>query len=231
MEEIFILLEDEKQVPLYRINRWGNVAKGALSKLIKFGWVKKISHHLETVYQITPKGEKEIDRTLSSLKEKDKWDGRWRLVIFDIPETQRDVRDRLRRALKRLGMGILQASVWITPNDIKNEVQEIETKLGLESKLKYFEISRNNNLDQKIITKSWDLNELTDQYRKFNFIAERILKTIAKDPNPRFTAKKLIFEYALILKKDPILVAEFRKQDELRHQAQILYQKLRVLAY
>lgn len=227
MEEIFILLEDEKQVPAYRINRWGKVASGALAKLKKLGWAQKNTKSSETVYQITPKGEKEIDRLLASLKTTGKWDGKWRLVLFDIPEVQRYVRDRLRRALKRLGLGILQASVWITPNNIKNEVAEIEKRMSLTSKIKYFEISRNTNLDQKIIEKAWNLGELSDQYRKFNFNAERLLKTLNRDPNPRFTAKKLIFEYALILKNDPILVWEFRQKDQLRKAANELYLKLR----
>lgn len=227
LQEVFILLEDEKKVPLYRINRWGKQARGVLSKLKSYGWAEKKEIGGEVHYVITPKGEKEFDRVLKNLRETGKWDGRWRLVIFNVPEKQRDLRDRIRRALNRLGLGILQPSVWISPKDIKNEVENIRQRLHLENSLKFFEVSRNNSLDKTIIDKSWKLADIEDDYQKFNFNAQRILKVIDKDPNPRFSAKKYIFQYALILQKDPILPWEFRTNDALRKKAHELYLELR----
>lgn len=231
LEEIFILLEDEKKVPLYRLNRWGRKTRGVLAKLKKYGWAERTTSDDEACYQITPKGEKAIDKILRPLKETGKWDGKWRLVIFDVPETKRDVRDRLRRALSKLGLGILQASVWISPNDIKDEIEEIEKRLNLSGGLKFFEVTRNVNLDRTIIEKSWNLPELEDLYRQFTLRTERILRLIDKDPNPRYSAKKLIFEYASILQKDPILPWEFRNKDELRKKAHELYLKLRTYVF
>lgn len=45
----------------------------------------------------------------------DRWGGKWRLIIFDIPKKKDAARDQLRRALKQLGMIQLQESVWVTP--------------------------------------------------------------------------------------------------------------------
>ncbi len=230
LQEIFVLLEDEKKVPLFRLNRWGKQARGVLAKLKKSDWIEKIINDGEVYYQITAKGEKAIDGYLKPLKQLGKWDGRWRLVMFDIPESERDVRDRLRRALTNLGLGILQASVWISPNDIKDEVKEIANKLNLGSKIKFFEVTRNKTLDKTIIEKSWNLPDLADNFRLFNLQAERVLKNIQKDPNARFSAKKYIFAYALLLQKDPKLPWEFRQKDELRKTAHELYLKLRDFA-
>ncbi len=47
-----------------------------------------------------------------------KWDGRWRGIVFDIPEKKRVVRDFLRRYLHELGCYQLQKSIWITPYNI-----------------------------------------------------------------------------------------------------------------
>jgi hypothetical protein len=44
------------------------------------------------------------------------WDGAWRMVVFDLPETQRKLRSRLRRELLAADFGCLQGSVWITPD-------------------------------------------------------------------------------------------------------------------
>jgi len=52
---------------------------------------------------------------------KRKWDGRWRLVLFDVPESRRAVRDKLRRYLHMRGFGYLQNSVWVTPDPVSEE--------------------------------------------------------------------------------------------------------------
>src|SRR3989344_6282938 len=43
------------------------------------------------------------------------WDGKWRVVIFDVREEKRSVRDKLRRGLRRFGFVRLQQSVWVLP--------------------------------------------------------------------------------------------------------------------
>jgi DNA-binding transcriptional regulator PaaX len=50
------------------------------------------------------------------------WDGKWRVVIFDIPEDERDARDSLREHLNRLGFYKLQQSVAIHPFDCRDEI-------------------------------------------------------------------------------------------------------------
>src|ERR1043166_266714 len=49
------------------------------------------------------------------------WDGRWRLVLFDVPTAQNTHRARLRRHLRDKGFGYLQNSVWITPDSLEAE--------------------------------------------------------------------------------------------------------------
>ena len=227
MQEIFVLLEDEKQVPLFRLNRWGRQARGVLARLKKTGWAKRINTAGEIYYEITGQGEKAIDEFLKPLKFSEKWDGRWRLVMFDVPEAKRGLRDNIRRELTKLGLGILQASVWISPNDIRDDIEKIIKKYNLKGEIKFFDVGRNPNLDKTIIEKSWNLEELYDDYKQYILRAARILNKINKDPNQVFTAKKLIFEYALILRKDPILPWEYREQDELRKKAHDIYLKLR----
>ena len=49
------------------------------------------------------------------------WDGKWRMVLFDIPEEKRKGRDAFRSWLKRLKFYQLQASVFVYPYDCKDE--------------------------------------------------------------------------------------------------------------
>ena len=230
MQEILILLEDEKKVPLFRLNRWGRPARGALAKMKNMGFIKKEVIREETYYCITDAGEKYFDNLLAVLSENKKWDSRWRLVMFDIPEKNRATRDKLRRALTALGLGILQGSVWISSYDIKSEIDKISEKLNIPNSIRYFEVTASPALNEQIIEKSWNLPELNYEYEVFIKEGNRALRTMGKGNGDRFKAKTLIFKYALILKKDPKLPEAFIEQNILRKEAHDLYTKLRVYA-
>lgn len=62
----------------------------------------------------------DIDRM--KIKTPTRWDGRWRIVIFDIPERLRAGRDALRQKLRELGFKKLQESVFIIPYLCTDEV-------------------------------------------------------------------------------------------------------------
>jgi DNA-binding transcriptional regulator PaaX len=73
--------------------------------------------------RLTPKGEQEL-RALS-LKEigqakPRRWDGKWRMLIFDIPERRKSLRDKVRRTLEAIGFIRLQDSVWLYPYDCED---------------------------------------------------------------------------------------------------------------
>ncbi|MBI5220608.1 MAG: CRISPR-associated endonuclease Cas2 [Candidatus Liptonbacteria bacterium] len=55
------------------------------------------------------------------------WDGKWRLVIFDIPHDQRRARDAFREKLTDLGFHQLQKSVFIIPFPCEKELDFIMT--------------------------------------------------------------------------------------------------------
>lgn len=50
------------------------------------------------------------------------WDGKWRIVVFDIPEKIRKGRDALREKLKDLGFYELQKSVFVFPYECRDEI-------------------------------------------------------------------------------------------------------------
>ncbi len=59
------------------------------------------------------------------IKSMNKWDGRWRIIIFDIPERYKKGRDALAATLKRIGFYRLQKSVFIHPFECKDEIDFI----------------------------------------------------------------------------------------------------------
>ena len=54
-----------------------------------------------------------------------KWDKKWRIVLFDIPEEQRMWRNILRAQLKRLQFRELQKSVFVHPFDCMKEIKQL----------------------------------------------------------------------------------------------------------
>ncbi len=53
-----------------------------------------------------------------------KRDGVWKIIIFDIPETKRSVRNVLRSKLTSLGFKKWQNSIWISPFTLAPEIEE-----------------------------------------------------------------------------------------------------------
>lgn len=60
------------------------------------------------------------------------WDGKWRLVMFDIPENKRLIRDLLRRRLRDWEFRLWQRSVWISKRDVALKLRKLISKLGIE---------------------------------------------------------------------------------------------------
>ena len=59
------------------------------------------------------------------IKKAQKWDKKWRIVLFDIPEKKKKVREALRHHLKNLDFFEYQKSVFVHPHDCKNEIEYI----------------------------------------------------------------------------------------------------------
>lgn len=61
-----------------------------------------------------------------------KWDGKWKLVLWDIPEKRRPARDLLRQKLKQLGFVRWQKSVWASKINCTDILRDFIKKMGIE---------------------------------------------------------------------------------------------------
>lgn len=68
---------------------------------------------------------------------KQPWDGKWRIVIFDIPEKVRRARDALRKKLRDFGFYELQKSAFILPYECKNEIGLLVEFWGIRKYVRY----------------------------------------------------------------------------------------------
>ncbi len=93
-------------------------------------YIKKSKN--KNAVMFTSKGAKkilEIKRKITGLIKRK--DGKWQMVIFDIPEDIRKRRDYFRSGLKRLKYQKLQQSIWICPYDVLKDTQELIKYLKL----------------------------------------------------------------------------------------------------
>ncbi len=83
----------------------------------------------------------------AKVKVLENWDGKWRVVTFDIPEEARGRRDVLRKMLKTSGFKKLQASVFINPYPFNREAISYLNESGL---IKYIRIMKVEEMDNDI---------------------------------------------------------------------------------
>ncbi len=91
---------------------------GILRRLQKKGYIDSVRENGKTFLRITSKGELELLKSKEREKPKQrKWDKKWRIVIFDIKESRRGIRNKIRQDITSFGFERLQDSVWVYPYD------------------------------------------------------------------------------------------------------------------
>src|SRR3989338_8403774 len=106
------------------------------SKLVKRGLLK----FQDGVYKLTKDGEKLLRRwelAEYKLRKPKKWDGRWRMVIFDIPEKKKGVRRQISSLFNQAGLYRLQDSVWVYPYDCEDIIGLLKTESGVGKEMLY----------------------------------------------------------------------------------------------
>ncbi len=121
-------------------------AKNALAGLVRKGYVTFVSERGGRYARITTAGQKALalleHTTALDLQKRKKWDKRWRVVIFDIPERRRGIRDRLRAVMRSAGFYRLQDSVWLYPYDCEDFVALLKADLRLGLSVLYMIVER-----------------------------------------------------------------------------------------
>jgi CRISPR-associated endonuclease Cas2 len=97
--------------------------------------VKKENHDIQIA--LTEEGRKRAGKYQIDdleIRRPSKWDRRWRVIIFDIPNSQKIKRNAFRRKLKEFGFYSLQKSVWVHPFNCQEEINLLRDFFGLDKK-------------------------------------------------------------------------------------------------
>jgi len=111
-------------------------ARQALTRTAAEGMLSSERHGRRVLWSLTPQGHALLEdgtrRIYGFMRERRPWDGRWLVVSVPIPETQRQLRHRLRTRLSWLGLGSPTSGLWIATDASKaDDVQAVVRDLGL----------------------------------------------------------------------------------------------------
>ena len=107
--------------------------------LKKKGYIKIKNLEQTEGVMLTKSGLERAMRAMRLLAQRKKRnDGRWQMIIFDIPEEKKNSRRILREYLTFLGYQLLQRSVWVCPYDVGKETEEFLREYSIDPYVKLF---------------------------------------------------------------------------------------------
>jgi phenylacetic acid degradation operon negative regulatory protein len=196
--------------------------RATLSRIQKDGYVKRISEKRGVLFQVSKKGEELLETLSIIVPEKEKrWDGKWRLVSFDIPEEEHKARRELRQELRKLGLGRMHRSVWISPHSVLGKVEELPAFQKYREYIWTFEsYLKEDKRFRELVHKTWpQLDRVNKEYKRFIIKWEERIRKILKNKSLKEVAinnalKRLAqIEFRKILYSDPKLPQRFLPED------------------
>jgi phenylacetic acid degradation operon negative regulatory protein len=186
----------------------------AAARLRKEGWLAADREGRETVYSLTKGARQMLDEGRDRIFQRaaGPWDGQWHMVIYQVPETERALRERLRRRLAWLGFGPLSPSVWLSPHNRGTQVIEDFADYPAAQLDTFRSRSAGNGADRDIAARAWDLAALERDYRD---LLARYSPRLAgyrsgalDDQAALVERMRLIYDYRHFPFRDPDLPAE-----------------------
>ncbi|MCR6648821.1 MAG: PaaX family transcriptional regulator [Cellulomonas sp.] len=147
-------------------------ARAALSRMVKHGLLVSTRSGRNTFYAMTPRAQSVMRRGAERIVafgagNQAAWDGRWSLVAFSVPETNRSAREQLRTRLRWLGFAPLYDALWISPHPRHDQALAELGDLGV-TRATAFVATSPDLPDATVEPQSaWDLGGLAELYRTF----------------------------------------------------------------
>jgi phenylacetic acid degradation operon negative regulatory protein len=137
-----------------------------VTRLRKEGWLSSRRDGRETVYALTDAAWALLDEGRERIfhRAQGPWDGQWHMVLYSVPETERGLREQLRKKLAWFGFGPLSSAVWLSPHDRTGQVR---TAFAGEPAVR-LDVFRSRSAgveeDRDVAARCWDLAELDRAY-------------------------------------------------------------------
>jgi phenylacetic acid degradation operon negative regulatory protein len=148
-------------------------ARQALSRTAGEGLLASSRHGRRVLWHLTEDGTRLLEdgtqRIYGFMRSRAAWDGRWLVLSVAIPESQRQLRHRLRTRLTWLGLGTPTPGLWVSPDAAKAPlVHAVVHDLGLDE-LAFDWAGRAGSIGEetRLLAESWDLAGVEKRYLAF----------------------------------------------------------------
>jgi len=138
-----------------------------VSRTLRTRDIEKVVKNGNIYLRLTSLGQNKVKRDFSITNLTKRWNKHWVIVIFDIEEKSKAVRERFRNKLKSLGFGMLQKSIWISPLPIGKDMKEVIESIGLSKDAFVMEVSGFLfGSPKELVRKVWQLDKWEEEYMK-----------------------------------------------------------------
>ncbi|MBI3342564.1 hypothetical protein HY032_00205 [Candidatus Gottesmanbacteria bacterium] len=196
--------------------------KNAIAHLVAAGLIVKRSKRNALDLAITKLGRKRIEAIVPMYHEQRPWDGHLYLVSYDVPAKPKRKRDLLREYLRRIGAVLLQESLWLTPYNPRDLVDDFVQMHGIGGSILVSKLGTDGAIGQEslsdLIARIYRLEELNERYEDF-------LDTYG-DKHKSQSTFTMATAYLTILKDDPQLPFALEPKEFLGEKAYRLSQSL-----
>lgn len=151
------------------------------------------------------------------------WDGRWVVVLISVPESQRQLRHRLRTRLAWAGFGSPTAGTWVCPDpDRADEARTVLAEVGVGSGAFVFVGPyAGGGPVADLVAGSWDLAGLGERYTAF--VARAGAAAPVDDAGMLAAQIRLVDDWRRFPFLDPQLPAELLPAQWPGHEAAALF--------
>ena len=167
---------------------------------------------LDRVYRLTRKGAlKALGGRNPEIQWSRAWDGKWRFILFDVPENRRPLRSQLRQTLQKAHFGCLQKSVWLSPDPtdhIHDELARLKVDASTLTLIEGRPCGGESVMD--LVSSAWSFNEINRRYKQHQQHLTRLPSAQASDlPSKlkQWTEMERLL-WATCMQKDPLLPEE-----------------------
>lgn len=127
-------LDQLKYIPSIK-SKFAYRTRTATGRLVAKGYAVWIERDGKKYIRLTQSGQKvvqlEKEKVALITRKKKRWDHRWRMVVFDVPERRRKVRSKLCATMREVGFVRLQDSVWVYPYDCEDFMALLKADLKI----------------------------------------------------------------------------------------------------
>lgn len=155
---------------------------------------------------------------------KEDWDGKWRIISYEIPESKREIRDRLRREMQGWGLGPWHRSFWLTPHPVFERLKELVFGKEEEKYIQAFSADHSFGERTILIEKVWLIKELDKKYRE---MFKKWHDILAKEGDKIDKFLQVISEYVSILREDPGLPKQLVGEGWIGFEANNIFKEIK----